>query len=71
MTDIEFKVGDLIYHVTEAEFGIIYDFDIAIIDVEPIAKIYWQTSQTLSILYLSTLTDKVKYNFLIHYPNLI
>jgi hypothetical protein len=72
MKDNQIKVGDLVYHVTEAEFGIIYDIDIeaeAVGIVEPMAKIFWQIKQKPSIHYLANLTDKIRYNFIIHYPS--
>jgi hypothetical protein len=71
MTDIEFKVSDLIYSVRDAEFGIIYCFGIGDNQPpQPIAKIYWQKSQYTEIFSLSMLRDMYNYpSTWTHYPS--
>jgi hypothetical protein len=71
MTDIEFKVGDLIYHVTKDEFGIIYDHHIGgtfEADHGPIFNIYWQITQKTINYYLSTMKLTVNNHMWVHYP---
>jgi len=70
MKDEQFKVGDLVYHITEAEFGIIYDFDTGgIFEAdEPIVNIYWQITQKTINYYLSTVKHRVNNHICIHYP---
>ena len=73
MTDTQFKVGDLIYDtegIHSKEFGIIYDLDIGEWpECEPLAKIYWQTTQKIKIYYVSTVEDRVTLKTWIHYPS--
>jgi len=70
MTDIEFKVGDLVYDISNSQFGIIYDFDIGEDpSEEPWFEIYWQMSQEISYRDLSIL--KFNVNIMqrwFHYP---
>jgi hypothetical protein len=72
MTDIELKVGDLVYNDTyDNQFGIIYGFDIGQWPGdEPMVKIYWQTTQNLYSYFLSTVRDRVRNSQdWIHYPS--
>jgi hypothetical protein len=75
MTDIELKVGDLVYNSdtcnSNKQFGIIYDFD----NIgewpgdEPMVKIYWQVTQATFAYYLSAVIYRVRINQRwIHYP---
>jgi len=79
--DNQFNVGDLFFNesgvfrddngVLIKEFGIIYDFDIGEWpECEPLAKIYWQTTQKIKIYYVSTVEERVNaLKTWIHYPS--
>jgi hypothetical protein len=69
--DHQFKVGDLMYFIREAEFAVVFDIYTTYRSntvTEPMIKLYWQTGQTTTTYYAETLKEiKQRYRY---YPNL-
>jgi len=72
MTDIEFKVGDLIYFNRTSQFAIVYEtYDVREWDgaSDSVIRIFFQIHQTTTVYYASSLKQFESTLCCIHYPS--